>query len=190
MPKKTMTLNEYQVLRAQYEDNEELFLAEQDRFFNEHTDCPRPHPIKRLSLVMKKEYAEEILTGTKTVEIRDAASKKYCDMLYDKAMLDYEEKHWDDELMRLQLIDFTSNVRPVLSIHFYTYNNSWSLDVECLDNGVMQVTRGQVQNLKDAYNSNEFDGMLADLEALQVPDEDRPFFFYFAIGKILDRRNI
>lgn len=184
-----MTLKEYQAIRTRF-DNEEVRVEQMKRFFSEHPDCPRPKPIERLSLVMKKEFALEIIAGTKTVEIRDAGSKKYCDMLYDKEMLAYEDKHWDDELMRLQLIDFTSNVRPVLSIHFYTYNNSWSMDVECIDNDIMQVTDAHVQALRDKYNCYEFDELLAELDADRVPDDARPFFFYFAVGKILERRNI
>lgn len=184
-----MTLEEYKVVRTNF-DNPEIYKKEMDRFFAEHPECPIVQPIEKLSLVMKKEFALEILAGTKTLEIRDAESKKYQDMLYDKEMLAYEEKHWDDELMRLQLIDFTSNVRPVMSIHFYTYNNSWSLDVECVNNGVMQVTNEQVDTLRKLYKSNEFDDLLADLNAKRVPNEDRPYFFYFAVGDIIARRNI
>ena len=184
-----MTLEEYKNIRTQF-DNEDIYNRERDRFFAEHPDCPKPKPIERLSLVMKKEFAQDILAGTKNIEIRDAESKKYCDMLYDKDMLAYEEKHWDDELMRLQLIDFTSNVRPVLSIHFYTYNNSWSMDVECTHNCVMQVTDEQVASIRDAFGSNEFDELLADLNAHNIPEERRPYFFYFVVGDVQERNNI
>ena len=184
-----MTLKEYQEIRTRF-DNEEIYNTQMERFFTEHPDCPKPKPIERLSLVMKKEYAQEIIDGTKTVEIRDAGSKKYQDMLYDKEMLAYEEDHWDDELMRLQLLDFTSDIRPVLSIHFYTYNNSWSMDVECIDNDIMVVNDEQVGDLRQAFACNEFDELLEDLNRDNVPEEERPCFFYFAVGKILDRRNI
>lgn len=184
-----MTLKEYKEIRTKY-DKEEIYKQQMDRFFEEHPECPEVKPIERLSLVMKKEYALDIIAGKKNIEVRDADSKKYQDMLYDKDMLAYEEKHWDDELMRLQLIDFTSNVRPVLSIHFYTYNNSWSMDVECTANGIMQVTDEQVESIHQAFGSDEFDELLEDLNKDNVPDEARPYFFYFAIGKILERRNI
>lgn len=184
-----MTLKEYKEIRTHF-DNEAIYKEQMERFFNEHPECPVVKPIERLSLVMKKEFAQEIIDGKKTIEVRDAESKKYYDMLYDKDMLAYEEKYWDDELMRLQIIDFTSSVRPVLSIHFYTYNNSWSMDVECVDNGVIIVNDEQVGGLKQVFPNDEFDELLEDLNKNGVPEEERPYFFWFAVGKIVERRNI
>ena len=40
------------------------------------------------------------------------------------------------------------------------------------------------------YNSDEFDELLGYLNAENIPDDQRPCYFYFAVGKILDRRNI
>lgn len=185
-----MTLEEYKVLREQF-DNEEIYLRERDRFYAEHPDIPKLKPIERLSLVMRREFAEAIVAGTKTVEVRDADSVKWQNTLYSKEMIAYQDEHWDDgELMQLQLMDFTSIVRPVYTIHFYNYNNSWNLDVECIDNEVIVVNDANVQPLRDMYKTDEFDEILADLNADNVPDECRPCYFYFAIGQILDRRNI
>lgn len=184
-----MTLEEYKVLRTKF-DNDEVFEKERKRFFEEHPDIPKLKPIERLSLVMKREFAEAIVAGTKTIEIRDADSVKYQNMLYDKDMEAYWEAHWDDELMQLQLMDFTSTVRPVFSIHFYNYNNSWSLDVECIENEVIAVNEENVQYLRDTFHSDEFDEVLEDIKKYNVPDDQLPMYFYFAVGKILDRRNI
>ena len=185
-----MTLKEYKALREQFSDSE-IFERERARFYAEHPDIPKPKPIERLSLVMKREFAEAIVAGTKTVEIRDGDSVKYQNMLYDKEMLSWQDAHWNEgELMQLQIMDFTSFIRPVLSIHFYNYNNSWSLDVECIDNEVIVVTEGQVQSLREMYRTDEFDELLEYLNAENVPDEERPSYFYFAVGKILDRKNI
>ena len=184
-----MTLEEYKTIREKFDDLS-FYTQEQERFFKEHPDCPRPKPVDRLSLVMKKEYAQEIIAGTKTVEIRDGYSKKYQDMLIDKDVAAYMDAHWDDELMRLQMIDFLSEVRPVFTIHFYTYNNSWSMDVECIENALIPIVDEEVQYLRDEFHSNEFDELLAELKANNVPEDQRPMFFYFAVGKILERRNI
>ena len=185
-----MTLEEYKVVREQFGDND-VYERERSRFFAEHPDIPELKPIERLSLVMKREFAEAIVAGTKTVEIRDADSVKYQNMLYSKEMLAWQDAHWDEgELMQLQIIDFTSFVRPVYSIHFYNYNNSWNLDVECIDNEVIAVNDQQVQRLRDAFKTDEFDELLDYLNAEKVPDDERPCYFYFAVGKILDRRNI
>ena len=185
-----MTLEEYKVVREQFSDNE-IYERERARFFAENPDIPELKPIERLSLVMKREFAEAIVAGTKTVEIRDADSVKYQNMLYSKEMLAWQDAHWDEgELMQLQIMDFTSIVRPVYSIHFYNYNNSWNLDVECIDNNLMLVNDESVKALHDMYNSDEFDELLGYLNSENIPDDQRPCYFYFAVGKILDRRNI
>jgi hypothetical protein len=89
-----MTIKEYQSLQEQFTDPK-VFERERARFFKEHPDCPKPKPIECLSLVMRKEYADEIIAGTKTVEVRDF-SEYYQNRLYDKEFLAYEEKHLDD----------------------------------------------------------------------------------------------
>ena len=176
-----MTKEEYLVLQTKFADPS-VFDAARKKFFEEHPDCPKPKPVECLNLIMRKEYAEEILAGTKTVEIR-AYSQHYCDRLYDKDVLDYENAHWDDDLMRMQMIDFNDSVRAVKKIHFHNYNNSWFLDVECIDNNTVVVNNEQVGFLQDEYNCHEFDEMLADLNKRKA--KDRPIFFYFAIGRIL-----
>jgi hypothetical protein len=176
-----MTKEEYLVLQTKFADPS-VFDAARKKFFEEHPDCPKPKPVECLNLIMRKEYAEEILTGIKTVEIR-AYSQHYCDRLYDKDVLDYENAHWDDDLMRMQMIDFNDSVRAVKKIHFHNYNNSWFLDVECIDNNTVVVNNEQVGFLQDEYNCHEFDEMLADLNKRKA--KDRPIFFYFAIGRIL-----
>jgi len=77
------TLEEYKKLREKFEDPD-VFEAEKNKFLQEHPDCPKEKSIERLSLVMRKEFAQAIIDGKKTVEIRDGFSKKYQDMLYDK----------------------------------------------------------------------------------------------------------
>lgn len=177
-----MTTEEYLELQAKFADPA-VFDAARKQFFEEHPDCPKPKPVECLNLIMRKEYAEEILSGQKTVEIR-AYSQHYCDRLYDKDVLEYENLHWDDDLMRMQMIDFNDSVRAVKKIHFHNYNNSWFLDVECIDNNTVVLNDEQVGFLQDEYNCHEFDEMLADLNKRKA--KERPIFFYFAVGRVLD----
>lgn len=176
-----MTIEEYLQLQTKFNDPE-VFDKAREEFFKEHPDCPKPKPVECLNLLMRREFAEEILAGTKTVEVR-AYSQHYCDRLYDKDVLAYEDKYWDNELMRMQMIDFNDSVRAVKKIHFHNYNNSWFLDVECIDNNTVVVRDDQVGYLQSEFNCHEFDEMLADLNKKKCAD--RPVFFYFAIGKIL-----
>lgn len=177
-----MSKEEYIELQSKFADPD-IFDAARERFFQEHPDCPKPKPIERLDLIMRKEYARQIIEGTKTVEFR-TYTPHYCDCLYDKAVLDYEDAHWNDELMRLQMIDFNDSVRAVKTIHFHNYGNTWFLDVECIDNNTVIINDEQVGFLQDDYDCHELDQMLDDLNKKKA--KERPILFYFALGKILE----
>lgn len=164
-------------------DNEmKDYLERREAFIAKHPDLPDPEPVKCLNLIMRKEYAKEIVEGKKVVEIR-AFSQHYSDRLYDKNVLEYENAHWDDEEMREGILEFTDSVRPVEKIHFHPYNNNWYLDVTCVENGTVVVNEEQVAYLRDTYGCHEFDEMLEDLERRHVTD--RPIFFFFVIGEVL-----
>lgn len=176
-----MTKQEYLDLREKFAD-QAVFDAARKKFFEEHPDCPKPKPVECLNLIMRREFAEEILSGKKRVEIR-SYSQHYVDRLYDKDVLDYEDKHWDDEVMRMQMLDFNDSVRGVKKIHFHNYNNSWFLDVECIENNTVVVNDDQVGYLQDEFGCHEFDEELSRLNKRKA--KDRPVYFYFAIGQVL-----
>ncbi len=176
-----MKLQEYKIIRKRFGDPT-VFHAARKQFFEEHPDCPRPKPIECLDLIMRREFAQQIVEGTKRVEIRSYSSH-YFNRLYDKAVLDYEDKHWDDELMKLQMIDFNDSVRAVKKIHFHDYGKTWFLDVECIENNTVVLVDDQVQFLQDEYGFHDFDEELAGLNKRKA--KERPIFFYFAIGRIL-----
>lgn len=176
-----MTIEEYMAERPKFAD-QEYFDAARKRFFEEHPDCPRPKPIECLNLIMRRQFAEEILAGEKKVEVR-SYSQHYFDRLYDKEVLKYEDEHWDDALLRAQMLDFNDSVRAVKKIHFHNYNDSWYLDVECIDNNTVAMVDDQVQYLRDEYGCHEFDEELERLNRRNA--EERPIYFYFAMGKVL-----
>ena len=178
-----MTKKEYLKLQEKFNDDEALFEQCRKEFFEAFPDCPRPKPIEKLDLVMRKEFAKEIIEGTKTVEIRNYTNF-YTSRLYDKAVLAYEEEHWDDELMRMMMLDFNDSVRGVKTIHFHDYGKTWFLDVECDENNTVVITDDQVGYLQECFDCHEFDDMLAGLNAQNATE--RPIFFYFAVGEIID----
>ena len=155
--------------------------VQKSAFFEKYPDVKRSEPIKCLNLIMKKEFAEAILKGEKTVEFR-AYSKHYMDRLYDKDLMDYGEANIPDEDMD-DFVDFARPLREVEKIHFHNYNNTWFLDVECIDNWTVVVTNEGVADLKAEFGCDELDDMLADLNKQKA--KDRPIFFYFALGKVL-----
>ncbi len=162
--------------------NQNEYLQRRAEFLEKHPDLPSPEPVRCLNLIMRKEFAQEILSGEKTVEIR-AYSQHYTDRLYDKTVLEYEKAHWDDPEMRAGILEFTDSIRPVDKIHFHPYNNNWFLDVECIENGTVIVNEEQVGYLREVYGCHEFDEMLEELEMRDA--KDRPIFFFFALGKVL-----
>ena len=160
--------------------------ADKKAFFEKYPKVKRSDNIKVLNLIMKKEFAEAILKGEKTVEFR-AYTKHYIDRLYDKNLVDFGDTYVKDEDMD-DFVDFTRPLRQVETIHFHNYNNTWSLDVEVVDNWTVAVTRDQVQELQDEYNCHELDEVLVDMERMRK--KDRPIYFYFALGKVLSREGI
>ncbi len=156
---------------------DKTFKEIQEGFYSSHPDCPRPKEIEVLNLIMRREYAEDIINGEKPIELR-AYSKHYHDRLIDLDVANYILEHElpNDEL---ELIDL---FRPVRLIRFHNYTNSWHLDVECKQNNIIAVTRQNVEVLQKEYNCHEFDKMLADFEIKK--DNIRPMFFYFVLGEV------
>ncbi len=161
---------------------EEVLAQARKKFFEKYPDCPVSEPVKCLNLIMKREFAEAIVRGEKKVEYR-AYSKHYADRLYDKDILEYgtkiEEADLDD------YTDFARPIRVVEKIHFHPYNNSWWLDVECVANDIAAPCKVDVDFLEEQFGDTELKGMQQEFDR-QKGETNRPIFFYFAIGKILD----
>ncbi len=158
-----------------------------EAYYKKHPDCPEPGNIQSLSLVMKKENAEAIKRGEKTVEFRDY-SKFYGDRIYDKAVSEYIAKNKTNSELREALMDgIVSSIKIVRSLHFHNYNNSWEMDVECIANGIIAICPEDIKMLQDEFNCHELDDMLDTCEEY---GDNPPLLFYFACGKIENTKNI
>lgn len=160
-------------------NSQEEYAAARDAYIESHPEFREAEEIECLSLIMKKQYALQILRGEKPLEYRNF-SKFYCSRLIDKGISEFIQEHIDDD----EVMMFYNDIRQVKTIHFHDYNNSWFLDIECDFNDAFCVNKRDLDFLAKQYGVHDFDDDLAILEVEKI--EDRPYLFYFVMGKVID----
>ena len=159
----------------------EDYAAAREKFFESHPDAPEAEDVECLSLIMRREYAEQILRGEKPLEFRQY-SEFYVKRLIDPDVSDYIRAHFNDD----EVMVFCNDIRQVKKIHFHNYNNSWFLDIECNFNDAFSITKQDIEFLQKQYRVHDFDDDLKRMEAGNVPQNERPWLFYFVCGEVLD----
>lgn len=161
--------------------NKEEFIAAYQEFYENHPEAPIANGIECLDLIMKKVYAEQILAGTKKLEFREYKDF-YIRRIIDGDVQEYIHEHNDDD----DVLTFCNDIRQVKTIHFHDYNKSWFLDVECTYNDAFSITKEDICMLNEKYGCHDYDDDLKHMEVMNVPQNERPWIFYFVCGKVLD----
>lgn len=157
-------------------------------FYRKHPDCPRPEPLDRLALPLKREYAEAIVAGTKTVEFREV-KPHYSNRILDKHVMAWRDLHDQDTSIPDEEYECADPIRQVRVIHFYDYNGTWSLDVAIKRTGLITITEADIQMLQRDFNCHDYDADPARLAAMGILESERPALFYFAIDRVLDSKS-
>jgi hypothetical protein len=167
--------------------NKEDYIKEYNAFYKKYPDCPQSEVIDSLSLIMKKENAEAIKRGKKSVEFREF-KKYYGDKIFDKAVSEYIAANQTNPDLRQALEKgIVSSIKIVNNLHFHNYNNSWEMDVECISNGIISITPEDIHFLQERFNCHELDNMLSTYKNY---GDEPPLLFYFACGKVTKAKNI
>ena len=177
------SLPDYKELQHSMNNDVAVFEKARKIFYKVFPEVPRPKPIEMMDLVIDKQAAFEILTKRRKMVY--GYYEEFMYDLYDQIVLDFEEEHWHDELWRLMLLDFNDSVRGTLNLHLHDDDDTWFLDVECVENNTVMLRADQLQDLNCRFAFRELDDKLAEEEAKGTPENKRPIYFYFALGKVL-----
>lgn len=148
-------------------------------YLAKHPELPKCKPIECLNLIMRKEFAMQILKGEKKLEFR-GYTEHYASRLIDKDVDNWMNDHLNEE----EAMVFVNHNRPVKKIHFHNYSNSWFLDVECNLNDYIAVIDKDIDWLREYYDCHEFDEMLDSFNKRK--EQNRPMYFFFELGRIID----
>ncbi|MBR3566870.1 MAG: ASCH domain-containing protein [Salinivirgaceae bacterium] len=160
--------------------------------------------IKCLDLTLRREYAEQIAAGTKTVEYRwpipfwnSKLENPEIDAFLDKnadSLIGLIKKHIPDIDADTASDNTIAKILPLVNrvetIHFHNYNpNGWRLTVECTYNNFC-TPDNEGREWLHTFGSYEQDAEFDEWERNGPPIEEREGYYFFAIGRILSAKGL
>lgn len=134
-------------------------------------------------LLMKRDNANDIISGRKTVEIR-SFNGHYVRMFTDK-----EQQRKNDELRKAGREDeCIEPLKGVQYIRFHNYNYSWMLDVKIDEIGISSVCKEDIEDLAERFGFHDYDNEWQQYEDKDF--EDKPIFYWLHIKEIISRKDI
>lgn len=136
--------------------------------------------VEAYDLLLKKEYALEILSGKKKVEYR-SFSNFYQERFFDKEIVARNKKN----NRKMSDVDFENEFKDIWYIHFHNYNNSWYLDVAIETLGMCIMDSQDINALAEEYPTY-FDDVIEEARQNdKLPVMDRPMMFYIVLDEIV-----
>lgn len=131
-----------------------------------------------LQLMLQKPFAEQIIAGTKRLEIRSFSP------FYVKTLLNV------DNFNQWVAAGLPAEHKPIFKkkinyLHFTNRNRSWFLNVEVRQHFVEFLTYENVLQLQKEFNCHDLDCMLPQLKALKESDL-LDNVICFELGKVID----
>lgn len=135
--------------------------------------------VEAYDLLMKKEYALEILSGKKRVEFR-SFTDHYISRFMDREAMKRNKAKGNPTIEELR-----EEVRTDIEyIHFHNYNNSWYLDVEIEGIGYCFVDSQDIAPLAEEFD--DFKAYIEDAKKNdQLPPDERPMMFYIVLAEVV-----
>lgn len=138
--------------------------------------------VEAYNLIMKEENALDILSGKKTVEIREF-KKTYIDMFLDAKKSIANEK-LRSEGREDECTPFDEMINTDIEfVHFHNYANKWHLDALIDEIGVCTMCQEDIEGLAEDFDFHDYDKEWQKFEDL--PDEEKPMFFYIHIKRVV-----
>lgn len=139
--------------------------------------------VEAYSLTIYKKHAMEILSGEKTIEMRNDSPKNF-QMFVDEekvkdnivAMEDGRDKDWVCPLKRTNFI------------HFYDRGGRFSLDVRIDACGYAVCQKEDIEMLNEEYGYHDMDEYVEKYKDLEF--HDKPCFYWFHIAEIVESRGL
>lgn len=139
--------------------------------------------IEAYSLPLMKKFAQEILHGEKTIEIRTMSERNYA-MFMDKDKIAANEKLIDEGRGE----ECVLAMKEVFAIHFYDRGGHFEINVLVDELGVGQMTKKWVKEMNEKFNFHDYDNGWQKYDGL--PDDKIPMFFWFHIEEVLSHKGL
>lgn len=135
------------------------------------------------SLTIYKTHAQEILNGSKTVEIR-TYSNKNCALFLDPKKAAQNAKARKEG----RLSDLVWPMKDIFAIHFYDRGGRYELNVLLDYCGLACMCEEDIKILGDRFGFHDCDNEWQ--QYANMPKDDRPWFFWFHVSDIVNSQGL